>query len=130
MTRGGTRIPYCLRILAPFLAPLAVLSKEVLLVIFVDRAGMLSGNELFIGGSSTGFQTRYRKLFERAFHHRASGIVLVHNHPSGSARPSRQDLISTRALEALARPMEIKLVDHLIVGATAIFSMRSAGLLG
>jgi DNA repair protein RadC len=54
--------------------------------------------------------------------------VLAHNHPSGSAEPSALDIRSTRGLQALAAPMEIRLDDHLIVGAHEVFSMRAAGL--
>lgn len=129
MRRGDPLLPYRPATLAKALAPLAVLEEEVLLVIYMDARGDHVGDEILAGGTSNQFSTRYRFLFERAFDHGARALVLAHNHPSGAALPSRHDIISTRSLQALTIPMEIKLIDHLIVGARAVFSMRAAGFL-
>jgi DNA repair protein RadC len=104
--------------------------EEVLLFIYLDRAGALIGDELIAGGTKCSHSIGYRRLFEKAFRRGAAALVLAHNHPSGSAEPSAQDISSTRALRALAVPMQMQLIDHLIVGARAVFSMRAAGLLG
>lgn len=72
---------------------------------------------------------RYRDIFETAFANRASGILLVHNHPSGDPNPSERDLASTANLIALCRPLELRLIDHLIVAGPRVISMRGAGLL-
>jgi DNA repair protein RadC len=102
----------------------------VLLFVYLDRAGALIGEELIAGGTACSHGIGYRRLFEKAFSRRAAALVLAHNHPSGSAEPSPQDIASTRALRALAVPMQMQLVDHLIVGVGAVFSMRAAGMLG
>jgi DNA repair protein RadC len=109
---------------------IGALNEEVLLLVYVDRAGALIGDELIAGGTRCSHGIGYRRLFEKAFSRGAAGLVLAHNHPSGSAQPSAQDISSTRALQALAIPMQMELIDHIIVGARAVFSMRAAGLLG
>jgi DNA repair protein RadC len=68
-------------------------------------------------------------MFERAFEYNGRGVIAIHNHPSGSPLPSSQDVSSTRSLQALATPMDVSLIDHLIVGSHTVFSMRAAGLL-
>jgi DNA repair protein RadC len=105
------------------------LEEEVLLFVYLDRAGALIGDELIAGGTKCSHGIGYRRLFEKAFRRGAAALVLAHNHPSGLAEPSAQDISSTRALRALTVPMQMELVDHLIVGARAVFSMRAAGLL-
>ena len=107
---------------------LRALDHEALLLVYLDRAGAFLGDELIAGGTSCSVGIPYRLLFERAFRRRAARLVLAHNHPSGSAEPSELDIRSTRGLQALAVPMEIRLDDHLIVGAQEVFSMRAAGL--
>ena len=101
----------------------------MLLLVYLDRGGAFLGDEVICGGTRYSHSLPYRGLFERAFNRGAAGLVLAHNHPSGSAEPSELDVRSTLAFQALAAPMEIELVDHLIVGARAIFSMQAAGYL-
>jgi DNA repair protein RadC len=112
------------------LSGLGTLDEEVLLLIHLDRAGAFLGDELIAGGTAASHGIPYRLLFERTFRRGAAALILVHNHPSGSPEPSEDDITSTRGLQALAVPMQMELIDHLIVGARAVFSMRTAGLLG
>jgi DNA repair protein RadC len=70
-----------------------------------------------------------RKVLEMALEHKASAIILVHNHPSGHVRPSDADIRLTRVLQDAARVMDIALHDHLIVGENRFFSFREEGIL-
>jgi len=70
-----------------------------------------------------------RKVLEKALAHKASAIILVHNHPSGHVRPSDADIRLTRVLQDAARVMDIALHDHLIVGENRFFSFREEGIL-
>lgn len=70
-----------------------------------------------------------RKVLEKALTHKASAIILVHNHPSGHVRPSDADIRLTRVLQDAARVMDIVLHDHLIVGEHRFFSFREEGIL-
>lgn len=129
MKPGDILLPLEKEFFARILEYIGSLEQEVLLFVYLDRAGALIGDELIAGGTRGSHGIGYRGLFEKAFRRGASALVLAHNHPSGSAEPSAQDIASTRALRALMIPMQMALVDHLIVSARAVFSMRAAGLL-
>lgn len=70
-----------------------------------------------------------RKVLEKALAHKASALILVHNHPSGHVRPSDADIRLTRVLQDAATVMDIALHDHLIVGENRFFSFREEGIL-
>jgi DNA repair protein RadC len=70
-----------------------------------------------------------RKVLEKALKHKASAIILVHNHPSGHVCPSDADIRLTRVLQDAARVMDIVQHDHLIVGENRFFSFREEGIL-
>jgi DNA repair protein RadC len=59
----------------------------------------------------------------------AAALIMAHNHPSGSAEPSPADKAATRRLAELARPLGIRLIDHLIFAAGGVTSFRALGLL-
>jgi DNA repair protein RadC len=102
--------------------------REFLAITFHDSHGRFLGQADFAGGEAF-LKVRYRMLIEHALAHRADKILLMHNHPSGDPRPSGSDLASTAALMSLCRPLDIEVVDHLIVGGRRVVSMRKAGLL-
>jgi DNA repair protein RadC len=89
---------------------------------FVDDASLVEGG----GGQVT---SSLRALVSRAIDLGAAGLALAHNHPSGFAEPSEDDIRETRRLSRSLAELDLALVDHLIVGGTTIHSMRRAGLL-
>lgn len=66
---------------------------------------------------------------KRALILNASALIVVHNHPSGDSKPSREDIEMTRALKAAATALEIVLHDHVVIGHGRHASFRSLGLL-
>lgn len=72
----------------------------------------------------------YRLVVKRALELLAVQIVLVHNHPSGSAQPSRQDEELTQRIDAAAKLFDIRLLDHVIIARGAHYSFRGHGKLG
>jgi DNA repair protein RadC len=70
-----------------------------------------------------------RKVMESALRRGAVALVLAHNHPSGEARPSAQDRELTRALQAAAAVLQMRVLDHLILAQGSCFSFRREGLL-
>jgi len=70
-----------------------------------------------------------RLVVEAAFKHQASGVILSHNHPGGSERPSFNDIALTTQLKELLLALDIQLVDHIIVADGKAFSFREHGLL-
>ena len=100
---------------------------ERLHAVFADSADRYLGDEPIALGTRDRIAARARPLFERALALGAAGFLLAHNHPSGHCRPSAHDLAGTARLAELAEALELRLIDHLIVTRTRVFSMRLAG---
>lgn len=97
-------------------------------VLFVDRTGAYLGDTPMGLGGAGRVTLRMRELFSQALSHRAHGILVAHNHPSGLCQPSQADLNSTRRLEAIATALDIEIVDHLIFTKGAVYSMRAGAV--
>ena len=70
-----------------------------------------------------------RDILERVLQRKASGFFLVHNHPGGTPKASPEDVEMTRNIQRIATSMGLRLLDHLIVGDGACYSIREDGLL-
>ena len=70
-----------------------------------------------------------RDILERVLQRKASGFFLVHNHPGGTPKASPEDIEMTRNIQRIATSMGLRLLDHLIVGDGACYSIREDGLL-
>ncbi len=108
---------------------LAHKNHEVFAVLFLDNQNrMLALEELFRGTLS---QTSVypREVVMRALHHQAAAVVLSHNHPSGSVQPSRADEHLTQTLKASLALVDVRVLDHIIVGQGQALSMAEQGLM-
>lgn len=88
--------------------------NETLIAVFLDPARQITGCFEYQGNVNSAAVSP-RKLVEEALHFHASGVVLVHNHHSGSSRPSQGDVEFTRRIYNALDIFDIKLLDHLIV---------------
>lgn len=104
-------------------------SEERCHAIYLDAGGRFLNFELVARGTLARVSVNFRPLFSRSIELGASGLIIVHNHPSGSVEPSREDIAATKEIAKLASALSISLVDHLIVSGTKISSMCEAGLL-
>jgi len=102
---------------------------EVFAVLFLDnRHRVLAFEELF-RGTVDGASVHPREVVRRALQHNAAAVILSHNHPSGVAEPSQADQrITARLSEALAL-VDIRVLDHLVIGDGDCCSMAQRGLL-
>jgi DNA repair protein RadC len=101
---------------------------EVFAVLFVDsQHRLLALEELFRGTLST-TSVYPREVVLRALHHHAAAVVLAHNHPSGTAEPSRADETLTQTLKAALSLVDVRVLDHFIVTAHGCRSMAEMGL--
>jgi DNA repair protein RadC len=80
-------------------------------------------------GSRASIDLPVRRILEDALRLGSAGLVIAHNHPSGDAQPSRDDVESTRELADTAARLGIRLHDHLIFAGGDMCSLRSLGLL-
>lgn len=105
------------------------LPEERMVAIFADADSYVIAEEILADGASAHVLITPRRVFARALNLDARKILLAHNHPSGCAEPSPFDLKNTRLLVRQARGLGLTIVDHLIVGARTITSMRDRGML-
>lgn len=108
---------------------LAQQEHEVFAVVFLDaKHRVLQFEELFYG-SIDGARVYPRQVVKRALAHNAAAVILAHNHPSGCSEPSQADRVLTaRLTEALAL-VEVRVLDHFIVGAGRPLSFAEYGWL-
>ncbi|MBR5331949.1 MAG: DNA repair protein RadC [Muribaculaceae bacterium] len=110
-------------------AKLERLEYEEFWVLYLSRSNRVIYEECMSKGGVSGTVTDVRLILKRAIELLASGIILVHNHPSGNLRPSPDDdRITTKAKEA-AKLLDINVLDHLIITPTDYFSYNDNGRL-
>ena len=105
------------------------MKRESLRVAHLDRERRLIGVRLFYSNLCDSVAFPLRTIIHDALELGTAGLLVAHNHPSGDPTPSRDDLVATRALAALARPLGIKLHDHLIFAEGRSRSLYAMGLL-
>jgi DNA repair protein RadC len=104
--------------------------SEVLVVLPLDaRLGALGGPVRVAQGAVAHVGAEPREVFAPAVERRAAAVVLAHNHPSGIADPSEQDIAFTRTMVESGRVLGITVLDHLVVTRRSYFSFHEAGLL-
>ncbi|MEW6267338.1 MAG: DNA repair protein RadC [Thermodesulfobacteriota bacterium] len=102
--------------------------KEVFKVIYLDGANAVIALEDASRGTVGAAHVYPREVLERALALQAAGLVFVHNHPSGKVQPSPSDFRLTRQLLHAAHVLDLKVVDHLIIGrGQDYFSFRDEG---
>ena len=108
---------------------LAALSYEVFAVIFLDTKNRLIAMEELFRGTLTQTSVYPREVVLRSLHYQASAVVLAHNHPSGSVHPSSADEKLTQTLKTALALVDVRVLDHIIVGQGQALSMAEKGLM-
>ena len=103
--------------------------QEVFAVLFLDSRERLLGMEEMFRGTLAQTSVYPREVVRRALAHNAAAVILAHNHPSGVAEPSRADELLTQALQRALALIDVKVLDHLVVGCGAVVSLVERGLL-
>lgn len=98
-------------------------------ILFLDRKNVLIADELQQRGTIDHTPVYPREVVKRALAFNAAALILVHNHPSGDPKPSREDIEMTREVKAAAAVLGIAIHDHLVIGRKGHASFRSLGLL-
>ena len=104
-------------------------STEEFRVLFLDKKNRLIADEFQARGTVDHAPVYPREIVKRALSLDASALILVHNHPSGDPTPSNADIEMTRKLKDAARPFDIVIHDHLVVGRETTASFKALGLL-
>jgi DNA repair protein RadC len=108
---------------------MAFRETEEFRVLFLDKKNGLIADEVMGQGTVDHAPVYPRELVRRALELNASAMILVHNHPSGDPTPSTADVSMTETIAALAKPLGVKLHDHLVVGRNGHASMRAMKLI-
>lgn len=103
--------------------------KEHLVALYLDAQNRLILRETVSIGTLNTTRTHPREVLQPAVVHSAMAFILVHNHPSGSLDPSRDDVEFTRAMARAAEMMGVSLYDHIIVSRRGYVSLKERGLL-
>lgn len=98
--------------------------KEVFLVAFLDAKSKIIETKQFSEGMISSVVIPFREILEQALRNHCSAIVLAHNHPSGDATPSKEDIGVTERIINIFVPLQIQVFDHIIVGDKDCVSLR------
>jgi DNA repair protein RadC len=104
-------------------------AHEVFAVMFLDSQNRLLALEELFRGTLTQTSVYPREVVLHALKHQAAAVVLAHNHPSGTVQPSKADEALTQTLKAALALIDVRVLDHVIVGPGQALSMAEQGLL-
>lgn len=102
---------------------------EVFAVIFLNRSNKVNHFQIVSEGGITGTVADPRIILKKALEQNAVSIILCHNHPSGSLRPSRADEELTIKIKEAAKFLDIRVLDHIIVSDDGYYSFADEGVL-
>ena len=103
--------------------------REVFACLFLDNQHrVISYEELFFG-TIDGASVHPREVLKRVLHHNAAAVIFAHNHPSGVAEPSQADQRITERLKSALLLVDVRVLDHMIVGDAEVMSFAEAGLI-
>jgi len=97
--------------------------------LYLDNRHRVLGYEELFRGTVDGASVHPREVVRACLKHNASAVILAHNHPSGVAEPSVADRAITRSLREALQLIEVRVLDHLVIGAAEPVSMASLGMI-
>jgi DNA repair protein RadC len=110
-------------------AAMAHEKREQFRILFLDKKNRLIADEVQQTGTVDHTPVYIREVVKRALELSATAIVLVHNHPSGDATPSRADIDMTRQIVQAGKPLNVLVHDHIIIGQNGHASLKGLGLM-
>jgi DNA repair protein RadC len=105
------------------------LNHEEFWIILLGRSNKVLGKELISKGGLSATVCDPKIIFYSALQYQASGLILVHNHPSGNLKPSNEDIQLTKKISAAGRMLDMGVFDHLIITDCGYFSLADEGMM-
>ena len=105
------------------------LNKEIFKVIFLNSQNQIIDTSDLFEGTVNSAAVAPRQIVEQALAHHAAALIFAHNHPSGNCEPSKNDKDITRDLVFAGGTVQIKILDHLIIGNNRYYSFAGEGLI-
>ncbi len=107
---------------------MSALQQEELRVMLLDTRNRVQFIETVYRGSVNSSQVRIAEVFKAAIRRNATNLIVIHNHPSGDPTPSPDDVAITRAITQAGELLDVKLLDHIIIGSGRFVSLKERGL--
>ncbi|EOC0043916.1 DNA repair protein RadC [Cronobacter sakazakii] len=108
---------------------LATLDREAFVVFFLDNQHCLLAHDTLFLGTINSITVHPREVVKAGLKHNAAAVVLAHNHPSTHAEPGKADRLITERLKQALELVDIRLLDHLVIGGMDIVSFAERGWL-
>ncbi|MFL1480853.1 RadC family protein [Pseudomonas grimontii] len=108
---------------------LAAEKNEVFAVLFLDNQHRVLAFEPLFQGTVDSATVYPRGVVQRALAHNSAAVIFVHNHPSGSTQPSHNDIVLTQELKKLLNLIQVRVLDHFIIGEGEPYSFAESGQL-
>lgn len=99
--------------------------REFFMILCLNSANQLIHKEILFSGTVDQAQVYPREIVKIALLKNATSVILVHNHPSGNSKPSRDDIFLTERLEDIAKEFNIRIHDHIVVSKEKVFSIKA-----
>lgn len=108
---------------------LAEKESEVFAVLFLDVKNRLIAYDPMFNGTLTHASVYPREIVKTVLTHNAASVIFSHNHPSGTAEPSQSDITLTHALKQALALVDVRVLDHIIVGGENTYSFAEHGII-
>lgn len=110
-------------------AQLAALEHETFWGLFLDNQHHILAFEMLFTGTIDGASVYPREVVKRSLQLNAAAVIFAHNHPSGTAEPSQSDRAITQKLKDALALIDVKVLDHFVVGGDTVTSLAELGVL-
>ncbi|MCI8401224.1 MAG: DNA repair protein RadC [Lachnospiraceae bacterium] len=104
-------------------------NQEELMILMLNGRNRRICETVISRGTVNGSVASPREIFLEALRHHAVSIVLLHNHPSGDPTPSQEDILATRRVEEAGALLDVRLLDHIIIGDCCYISLKERGII-
>lgn len=103
------------------------LEQEVFMAVFLDNRHRVMSDEIMFYGTINAASVYPREVVKRALANNAAALIVAHNHPSGDSSPSRADIQITQRLKDALALVDVRLLDHIIIGCGSSHSLAESG---
>ncbi|HRR06038.1 MAG TPA: DNA repair protein RadC [Victivallales bacterium] len=103
--------------------------EENLMVLFLNSKNKIIAYKIMDEGDIDHAVVYQRKILKKAIEKSSNSIIIIHNHPSGETNPSQEDIDITRRMKNTLQELNIRLIDHIIIGKSTYFSFLEKGIL-
>ncbi len=103
--------------------------RELFGVLYLNNAHAVLGFEVLFKGTIDSATVHSREVIEHILDNQAAAVILVHNHPSGETKPSREDIALTGRLAVALDTIDVRVIDHIIVAGPQTVSMAELGIM-